>query len=133
MDRQPRPVAPVFEPEAVAEQIYQGALSAPRELWIGMPTVKTIIGGLVLPGLTDRLAASQAYEGQLDSKPVSPSRKDNLFNPVEREAATEGRFNSESSSWVGAISGLSVRLILAGAGLGLMSAVALAARRYARR
>ncbi len=133
MDRQPRPVAPVFEPEAVAQQIYQGALSAPRELWIGLPTVKTILGGQALPGLTDRLAASQAYEGQLDKSPVSPSRKDNLFDPVPREAATEGRFSSESSSWVGAISDSSVRLILSGAAVGVVSAIALAARRYARR
>lgn len=133
MDRQPRPVAPVFAPEAVAEQIYQGALSAPRELWIGMPTVKTIVGGLLLPGLTDRLAASQAYEGQMDRTPVSPGREDNLFAPVTRAAATEGRFRKESSSWVGAVSGLSVRLALAGAGLGAMSAIALAARRYTRR
>lgn len=133
MDRQPRPVAPVFEPEAVAKQIYEGALSAPRELWIGAPTVKTIIGGLALPGLTDRLAASQAYDGQLDSTPVSPSRKDNLFEPVRHEAATQGRFGNESSSWVGALSSSSARLLLAGAGLGALSGVAFVMRRLTRR
>jgi len=67
-DRELRPVAPVFTPEPVAED-YQGALTARRELWVGRPTVKTILTGLILLGLTDRLAARTAFESQLDAKP----------------------------------------------------------------
>jgi NAD(P)-dependent dehydrogenase (short-subunit alcohol dehydrogenase family) len=123
MDHQPRPVAPVFAPEAVAEEIYGGALSAPRELWIGMPTVKTIIGGMAMPGLTDRMAASHAYEGQLDTSPVSLSRRDNLFEPVDLdEGVGEGRFAAESSSSVGSISATGARMIFAGAGMAVLAA-----------
>ena len=129
IDRQPRPVAPVFEPQAVAAEIYQGALSAPRELWVGRPTVKTIIGGLAMPGLTDRLAASQAYEGQMDDLPTKPSRKDNLFEPVDLEVGAEGRFGREASNSVGAVSGTGARLFAAAAGMAAFSLVALALRR----
>ncbi|CAD7031736.1 short-chain dehydrogenase [Pseudorhizobium endolithicum] len=130
MDHEPRPVAPVFAPEAVAEEIYRAAITAPRELWVGMPTAKTIIGGLTLPGLTDWMAASQAYEGQLDQRPASASRRDNLFEPVDiDEGFREGRFADEASGSVGAISAAGAKLMLAGAGLALLAATHLLPRR----
>jgi Short-chain alcohol dehydrogenase of unknown specificity len=129
MEHAPRPVAPVFAPEAIAEEIYRGAIEAPRELWVGMPTAKTIIGGLTLPGLTDWMAASQAYEGQFDDQPVSPSRRDNLFDPVDLdEGVREGRFGAEASGSVGAISAAGAKLLLAGAGLALIAATRLLPR-----
>nr|CAD6416931.1 short-chain dehydrogenase [Rhizobium sp. Q54] len=130
MDHEPRPVAPVFAPEAVAEEIYRAAINVPRELWVGMPTAKTIIGGLTLPGLTDWMAASQAYEGQLDQRPASASRRDNLFEPVDiDEGFREGRFADEASGSVGAISAAGAKLMLAGAGLALLAATHLLPRR----
>eukprot|EP00913_Durusdinium_trenchii_P021283 g19996.t1 len=130
MDREPRPVAPVFAPEAVAEEIYRGAIGAPRELWVGMPTVKTILGGLALPGLTDRMAASQAYEGQLDEKAAAPGRPDNLFAPVDLDQGVgEGRFGQEATGSVAAVSSAGARVALAGAGLALLAATRLLAHR----
>jgi len=90
-DREPRPVAPVFTQEAVAEEIYQGALSTPRELWVGRPTVKTILGGVIIPGLTDSLAARTAFEGQLDGNLKQSRRPDNLFDAVDPSAVSGGR------------------------------------------
>jgi NAD(P)-dependent dehydrogenase (short-subunit alcohol dehydrogenase family) len=130
--RQPRPVAPVFAPEAVAAQIYRGCLTASRELWIGRPTVKTIIGGLLVPALADRLAASQAYEGQMDDIRNDPARKDNLFEPVDLDVAAKGRFGGESLPSVGAISGTAARVLMAGAGVAALAVLA-AARRQLRR
>ncbi|MDY6961488.1 SDR family oxidoreductase [Pseudorhizobium marinum] len=132
VERQPRPVAPVFEPEAVAAQIYKGCLTAPRELWIGRPTVKTIIGGLLVPALADRLAASQAYEGQMDRIPHNPSRKDNLFEPVDLDVAARGRFAGESLPAVGAISGTAARVLIAGVGIAAVTALAVARRQLRR-
>ena len=130
MDHEPRPVAPVFTPEAVAAEIYRAAIHAPRELWVGMPTVRTIVGGLALPGVTDWMAANQAYEGQLDKNPVSPSRRDNLFEPLDPEdGVREGRFGTEASRSDGAISAAGARLVLAGAGLALLAATRLLLRR----
>ncbi len=130
MEHEPRPVAPVFEPQAIAEEIYHGAMSAPRELWIGMPTIKTIVGGTALPGLTDRMAASQAYEGQFDEGRASPSRADNLFEPVDLDKGIrEGRFGSEASDRVNSISATAARIAFAGAGLALLAATRVMARR----
>lgn len=131
-ERQPRPVAPVFEPDAVAAQIYKGALTAPRELWVGRPTVKTIIGGLLLPGLTDRMAASQAYEGQMDALSNHSGRRDNLFEPVDLDVAAEGRFGQESSPSVGSISGTTARVLLASAGVATLAVLAMARRSLRR-
>lgn len=130
--RQPRPVAPVFAPEAVAAQIYRGCLTAPRELWIGRPTVKTIIGGLLVPALADRLAASQAYEGQMDRIHNDPTRKDNLFEPVDLDVAAKGRFGGESLPSVGAISGTAARVLMAGAGVAALAVLAVARRQLRR-
>lgn len=121
MDFEPRPVAPVYQPRAVATQVYQAALDAPRELWVGQPTVKTILGGIALPALTDRMAAAQAYEGQLDQRPVSAGRKDNLFNPVDLDTGI-GRFSGEASGSVHALSSAAARLAVTGAGLAALGA-----------
>jgi NADP-dependent 3-hydroxy acid dehydrogenase YdfG len=130
MDHEPRPVAPVFTPQAIAEEIYRGAISAPRELWIGMPTIKTIVGGMALPGLTDRMAAAQAYEGQFDEGLASPSRRDNLFDPVDLdEGVREGRFGDEASASVGSLSATAARIALAGAGVAVLAATRMMARR----
>ncbi|MBW6424903.1 SDR family oxidoreductase [Rhizobium sp. XQZ8] len=129
MDREPRPVAPVFTPEAVADEIYRGALSAPRELWVGRPTVKAILAGLILPGLTDRLAARTAFEGQLDGKLKQSRRPDNLFDAVDPSAVSGGRFGDEASPAVGSVSGSKARAALA-VGIGtMMLAAVLASRR----
>ncbi|MGK7868120.1 SDR family oxidoreductase, partial [Falsiroseomonas sp. E2-1-a20] len=60
MPRRPRPVAPVFAPEAVAEHILRAAREAPRELWVGGPAVQAILGNMVAPGLLDRMLAVAA-------------------------------------------------------------------------
>jgi len=116
MDRQPRPVAPVYQPQAIAIQVYKAALSAPRELWVGQPTVKTILGGMALPSLTDRFASSQAYEGQLDESIVAQGRRDNLFEPADIDTGV-GRFGSEARGSVHALSSTSARAAVVGAGL----------------
>jgi NAD(P)-dependent dehydrogenase (short-subunit alcohol dehydrogenase family) len=38
LPRRLQPVPPIYQPEAIAERIYEAAQTAPRELWIGLPT-----------------------------------------------------------------------------------------------
>src|SRR5688572_24454106 len=42
MGRRAQPIAPIFQPEAIARHVMQMATSLPREAWIGWPTVKII-------------------------------------------------------------------------------------------
>src|SRR5690606_35853093 len=79
---QPRPMAPVYSPEAAARAILRAARVPRREYWLGWPTVKLILGNQLAPGLLDRYLARTAYRGQDTGAAVSPERPENLFAPV---------------------------------------------------
>lgn len=100
---QPRPLPPVYQPELAARAILFAADHGQRELWSSFSAFKAIVGGFLLPGLTDKLALKQAYEGQNDPNlPASPasSRPDNLFEAVDADtdAGSHGRFGDEAKT-----------------------------------
>ncbi len=101
MPHQAQPVPPVFQPEAIARQVYAAALRAPREVWLGASSVKAILGDAAAPGLVDRLLSSQGYSGQQTEEPALP-RSDNLFEPMDRDRdfGTHGRFDAIASNRV---------------------------------
>jgi short-subunit dehydrogenase len=110
MPRQPRPVPPVVQPEAVADIIFRAALDPKREYWLGASTLKAILGNMLLPGLLDRYLAKNAYEAQETGAAVSPARQDNLMSPVGDLHRTHGRFDAEAGNSVMAIPGPAARL-----------------------
>ena len=73
LGRRAQPVPPIYQPEAVAEAIVEAVARAPRELWVGGPAVKAIVGGLAVPALADRLLAHQGYSGQITAEPLPPA------------------------------------------------------------
>ena len=97
MARQPRPVAPVVQPEVIAQAVFEAVRRPRREYWIGFSTLKVILGNMVLPGFLDRYLAKVAYEGQETAETVSPDRADNLNASVHSLHRTRGRFGEESS------------------------------------
>jgi short-subunit dehydrogenase len=97
---QPRPVAPVFEPEVAARAIYFAATHKRREVWVGWPTVEAIFGNKIAPGLADRiLAGKMGWEGQLSSEPRQGNGAGNLFEPVPGPYGARGRFGAESKNY----------------------------------
>src|SRR5690606_28725282 len=64
MKRQAQPLPPIFQPELAASAIVAVSRHPRRELWVGFPAVKAIMGNRVLAPWLDRLMARQAYEGQ---------------------------------------------------------------------
>jgi hypothetical protein len=74
MEKRPQPVPPIFQPEVPARAIVFAAFHHRREVWVGMPTVKTIIANRVAPGLLDRLLARVGYSGQLTGEPHAGGR-----------------------------------------------------------
>ena len=94
--KQPQPVPPIFQPEVAAEGIYYAALHPRRELWVGWPAVKAILGTRVIPGLLDRLLAKRGYSGQHTDDPLPPGRRDNLYDPVPGDHGARGRFDARS-------------------------------------
>jgi NAD(P)-dependent dehydrogenase (short-subunit alcohol dehydrogenase family) len=95
----PQPLPPIFQPEVAADAIYYAATHRRREVWVGFPAVKAIVGTRLFPGLLDRVLARVAYAGQHTNEPVSPDRRDNLFAPVPGDHGAHGRFDSRAKSF----------------------------------
>lgn len=93
MPERAQPVPPVYRPDAIAQAIYRAALAAPREVWLGGPAAKTILGDAVAPELVDRMLARQGYDGQ-QSGETAQARPDNLFQPMDdvQDHGASGRF-----------------------------------------
>jgi NAD(P)-dependent dehydrogenase (short-subunit alcohol dehydrogenase family) len=128
MPRRAQPVPPVHQPEAAAEAIWRAAMQTPRELWVGWPSVKAILGGMLAPGLLDRLLAQRGYEGQMTSEPEIPGRADNLFATLPGDHGAHGRFGDRARPRVGAVDPALLRCALGALVLVLPAAAALAWR-----
>jgi NAD(P)-dependent dehydrogenase (short-subunit alcohol dehydrogenase family) len=130
-----QPVPPIFTPELMAEAIHWAAHQRRREVWVGMPVVKAILGNRMAPGLLDQYLASVGYEGQQTDEPEDPNRPHNLWEPVPGDHGAAGRFGDRASGWSGQLwatrhRGLLACGLLAAAGTAL---AALAGRRAGAR
>ncbi len=96
MPKEPQPVPPIFQPEVAAKAIVWAARNPRRELMVGWPTVKAILGNAVAPGLADLYLADTGYDAQQRDEPHDPSRPDNLFEPVDEDRGAHGPFDDES-------------------------------------
>lgn len=95
----PRPIGAVFQPEVAARGIYFAAHSGRKEVFVGYPTVQAIWGNKIASPLLDRYLAAVGFKGQQAPQPVSPNRKDNLFEPVPGDHGAHGRFDDEAREW----------------------------------
>lgn len=91
-----QPVGPCYEPEVVAKSIVDAAEQGPRELWIGTPAIKAIVGNSLAPGMLDRYLARTAYDQQLSKNPVRADDPDILFEPAHEDHGVRGRFNARA-------------------------------------
>ena len=132
LPRRLQPVPPIFQPEAIAEAIYSAAMNTPRELWVGLPTIKAVLATILLPGWLDRLASSRAWQGQMTPEPARPDAEGNLFQPPPGDPGAHGRFDARSRNWSVALSGNRAKSLTAAAfGLALVL-TAYTARRISR-
>jgi hypothetical protein len=115
-----QPVPPIHQPEAVATAIFRAAHEAPRELWVGAPTIKAILGTMVAPGLLDSVVARRGWEGQMVDEPTR-RREGNLFEPPPGDPGARGRFDGRSRDSVVAVSGRTARAALGALALGCVA------------
>jgi len=127
LDHQPRPVAPVYQPEAVARHILHACDRPQREYWVGGSTPLVIAGSMIAPELADMYLARTAVEGQETRDPLPPGREDNLFKPVEGKGLhrAHGRFDAEARDTVLAAAAGAFRSLAAGGALALLGGLAL--------
>jgi NAD(P)-dependent dehydrogenase (short-subunit alcohol dehydrogenase family) len=94
---QPRPVGKVYQPEVAARAIWFAAHDGRKEMLVGLPTVEAVWGNKVASSLMDDYLAATAFDAQQRPEPVSPDRKDNLFEPVAGDHGAHGSFDDEAA------------------------------------
>jgi short-subunit dehydrogenase len=128
--RHPQPVPPIYQPEIAARAIAHAAAHPRREIWVGLPTVYTIVGEKVASGLMDRYLGRTNEQAQQTDWPIDPAtRTDNLFAPPPGDPGAHGAFDDRAKArspqlWLT----LHKRAVAAGAVSGALGA-ALAVRR----
>jgi NAD(P)-dependent dehydrogenase (short-subunit alcohol dehydrogenase family) len=96
MKKYPMPVPPIYQPEIAADAVYEAAHSKRREIYVGLPTVYTIVGNKFAPWLVDRYLAKTAVNSQLTEPEIDPPREGNLFRPPEEDQGTHGRYDGKA-------------------------------------
>ncbi|MDP4023518.1 SDR family oxidoreductase [Methylobacterium sp. NEAU 140] len=102
LPRKLEPVPPIYQPEAIARHVYRAALDAPRELWIGAPAWKAILGTMLVPGWIDGYLARHGYRGEMTDVQAQKNRPDNLYEPVDTDPGAHGRFDRRARPSVAA-------------------------------
>jgi short-subunit dehydrogenase len=98
MPRHPQPVPPIFQPEVAARSVYWAAHHRRREMYVGFPTVYSILGNKAAPWLAERYLARTAVKGQQTDQVVDRDRPVNLFEPLdsEHDEGTHGIFDDQA-------------------------------------
>jgi NADP-dependent 3-hydroxy acid dehydrogenase YdfG len=98
MEQHPMPVPPIFEPELVGRAVAYVADHFRREMWLGGPSVKVILGSKLAPRIAEwKLAKDGIKDQQTDQLP--PTGEDNLYQPVNEDHGTRGEFGDQAKSF----------------------------------
>jgi NAD(P)-dependent dehydrogenase (short-subunit alcohol dehydrogenase family) len=129
LPNRPQPVPPIYQPEVAARAIAWAASHRRRELMVGGPTLKVVLGNKLAAGLGDRYLARTGYDSQQTDEPLTEDREDNLFEPVDRDVGAHGRFDDEARDDSIQLRASTKRAPLAGAIAGIAAAAAAIRRR----
>src|SRR5437763_8930492 len=97
LPRKAQPVPPIFQPEVAAEAIVWAAYSGRREINVGWPATKAIVGNNFAPGYADHYLAKHGYAAQMVDEPEDPTRPNNLWQPVPGDHGAHGRFDDSAT------------------------------------
>jgi short-subunit dehydrogenase len=95
LPRKPQPVPPIFQPEVAAEAIVWMSERRKRELLVGWPTVKVVLGNKLAASYVERYLAKNGFDGQQTAEETGP-RDGNLFDPQGGDWAAHGTFDSQA-------------------------------------
>lgn len=97
LPNKPQPMGTIYQPEVAAQAVAHIAKNPQREMYVGYPTVQTILGNKLVPGFLDWYLGETGIEGQQTNEPKDPNRKDNLYEPLPGDHGAHGTF--DDSSW----------------------------------
>jgi NAD(P)-dependent dehydrogenase (short-subunit alcohol dehydrogenase family) len=130
VEHHPMPVPPIYQPEVAGRAVAHVAEHPRRTMWVGLPTVLTILGNRVAPSLLDWYLAKTNVKGQQSPDHDPPGGKSNTWEPAYgAEVQAHGSFDEQAHShspelWVSQHRGLLAAGVVAAA-----SAVAVRAAR----
>ena len=104
MPKHPMPVPPVYQPEVAADAVHWAAHHRRREVYVGVPSVYTILGNKAAPWLAERYLAKTAVGGQQTDGPPNPLNEEgNIFEPDPGDPGAHGAFDDlahgHSAQW----------------------------------
>ena len=92
VSNKPMPMGKVYQPEVAAKAIVFAARRNRREILVGFPTYKAIIGNKIAPWYADWVLSRQGIKGQQTDEPAEPYGKHNLWYPVGEDRGAYGEF-----------------------------------------
>jgi NAD(P)-dependent dehydrogenase (short-subunit alcohol dehydrogenase family) len=95
LPKRAQPVPPIFQPELAADAIHWAVQTDRPLIYVGWPTVQTVLGQRLAPRLLDHYLARNGYDGQQTDEP-KPDRPHNLWEPVPGDFAARGRFDDRA-------------------------------------
>jgi NAD(P)-dependent dehydrogenase (short-subunit alcohol dehydrogenase family) len=119
LPRKAQPVPPIFQPEVGAAAVVWAAHHSRRELYVGWPTVKAIVGNKIVPWLGDWYLARTGYQAQQMNEPADADRPHNLWEAVPGDHGAHGVFDARAHKWSAQVWATTHRGWLTLAGLGL--------------
>jgi short-subunit dehydrogenase len=97
MERPPRPMRPVYQPEPVAEGIFRAATTRRREMTVGSVTVLFGMISAMFPRVIERAIFKLGYDGQMTNCPQAAAlRNPTLFAPSSCAAGMRGPFGGQA-------------------------------------
>ena len=94
MPQHPMPVPPVYQPEVAADAVHWAAGHRRRQVYVGIPTIYTVLGSKFAPWLAERYLARTAVKGQqTEGPPTATNREGNLMQPPEEDPGAHGVFD----------------------------------------
>jgi short-subunit dehydrogenase len=99
LHKHPQPVPPIYQPEVAARAIAYAAEHPRREMWVGFPTVYTIMGEKLASGLMDIYLGRTNEQAQETDQAIDPdTRTDNLFDPPPGDPGAHGIFDGQAKA-----------------------------------
>ena len=100
MPKHPKPVPPIYQPEVAAGAAHWAAHHRRRQVYVGVPTVYTVLGSKFAPWLAERYLAKTAVSEQQmeDQDPDPANREGNLMEPPVEDPGAHGRFDEQAHS-----------------------------------
>lgn len=97
LPKRSQPVPPIFQPEVAARAVVWAAHHRRRELFVGWPSVKAIVGDKLAPAIADRVLGHSGYDDQMIDEEAK-DRPDNLFEPYPGDPGMHGVFDHRSKN-----------------------------------